>query len=663
MITRAFDMSAMSWSYEMHLQPMLSAADIKGLPFGSVFGSVAGHSVSKRHSHHDGEMFIVLAGRAIVALGNEEREFGPGEVVYLSPFRYHEIRNESDEAFDIVSIYWEHIPAAVEALAQLPPRSLLAERTLVFCPPPTPNGGLHLGHLAGPYVRADMMARGLRSMGKDARYIAGTDDHQSFVDAAARLRSTSALQVAKSEGDGILATLSAAGVVVDRVTRPCFIPGHAERILALFRRVLASPAVVEEEHETAYCLHCDLSLHQAFARGLCPSCSARCEGEICEACGQPNEARELVDLTCRICGSPATTRAEKALWLDMSVYADEIRSWLARTQSGPDLRWLVESLLDSPGGLPRYRLTRTSDWGVAWDELSGQSVDAWVDLALTFLDTAMTEVSAGGPAKITLFLGYDNSFFYAVLLPALAYASGLAEYLPSALVTNRFLNLDGDKFSTSRGHAVWADDALTAMGSDAVRMALLRNAPEGQETTIPQDSAGRFAAAPHYLAVHDWLTGFGDLRKEYGGEVPGTGAWTSAHREFYRYLNSVTEQLDGLLAPESFSARGYVRLVDGLVERAAEFRVTERKLRAVTTLAEEARTSLALEYLAAKAFAALALPVIPDLATRVWSWLGLDGEPVREAEWSFLPAGTTCAQPEFRVRVPIHGPRTTHEDA
>ncbi|MGW5023703.1 cupin domain-containing protein, partial [Streptomyces albidoflavus] len=184
MITRAFDRSAMSWSYEMHLQPMLSATDIEGLPFGSVFGSVPAHTVSKRHAHQDGEMFIVLAGKAVVVLGEEERVLGPGEVVHLSPFGFHEIRNDFDEPFDIVSVFWEHIPSAVAVLEKSPPRDQLAERSLVFCPPPTPNGGLHLGHLAGPYVRADMLARALRSMGREARYVTGTDDHQSYVAAA-----------------------------------------------------------------------------------------------------------------------------------------------------------------------------------------------------------------------------------------------------------------------------------------------------------------------------------------------------------------------------------------------------------------------------------------------------------------------------------------------
>ncbi|MEY9839842.1 class I tRNA ligase family protein [Streptacidiphilus sp. EB103A] len=641
MISRAFDRSAMSWSYEMHLQPMLSATDIEGLPFGSVFGSVPAHTVSKRHAHHDGEMFIVLAGKAVVVLGDEEREFGPGEVVHLSPFGYHEIRNESDEPFDIVSVYWEHIPSAVAALDKLPPHERLPERALVFCPPPTPNGGLHLGHLSGPYVRADMLVRALRSMGRDARYVTGTDDHQSYVAAAARLRGTDPAAVAKAEGDAIIATLRAAGVGCDRLTRPSADPEHADRIRVLLDRVVSSPAVAEEERPTAYCPTCDLSVHQAFARGFCAHCGASSDGEICEACGRPNEARELTELHCRICGTPAVTRPERALWLDLNAYTEQLREYLRGAYTSPDLQALVERLLDE--GLPGYRLGRTTEWGVALGD--GQALDAWADLALTFLDAARSESEQGGPAKITLLLGYDNSFYYAVLLPILAFAAGLAEYLPASFVTNQFLHLEGEKFSTSRGHAVWADDALAAAGPDAVRLALLRNAPEGRVTQLSHESAGHLAEDPLYRGAQEWLGGFAALDEECAGKVPGTGAWTDAHREFYRHLNLITRQLDGLLLPESFSARGYVRLLESFVARAAEFRATDTPTRRVPSLAEEARTSLALEYLAAKAFAALAWPVTPDLAQQVWDWLGLSGHPVREADWSFLPTGAACLSP------------------
>ncbi|MYW61317.1 MULTISPECIES: class I tRNA ligase family protein [unclassified Streptomyces] len=641
MITRAFDRSAMSWSYEMHLQPMLSATDIEGLPFGSVFGSVPAHTVSKRHAHQDGEMFIVLAGKAVVVLGEEERVLGPGEVVHLSPFGFHEIRNDFDEPFDIVSVFWEHIPSAVAVLEKSPPRDQLAERSLVFCPPPTPNGGLHLGHLAGPYVRADMLARALRSMGREARYVTGTDDHQSYVAAAARLRGSTSAEVATAEGDAIVATLRSAGVTPDRLTRPAGDPGHAARIRELLEKVAASPAAKEEERPTAYCPTCALSLHQAFARGRCAHCDAASDGEICEACGRPNEARELSAAHCRICGTEAVTRTERALWLDLDAYAAELREYLRLAHTPPDLLTLVERLLDE--GLPAYRLGRTTEWGV--DLGDGQALDAWADLALTFLDAARTESEQNGPARIALFLGYDNSFYYAVLLPVLAFAAGLADHLPAAFVTNQFLHLGDEKFSTSRGHAVWADDALAAAGPDAVRLALLREAPEGRVTRITAERAGQLTEDPLYRAAHAWLDGFAASAGEDGAVVPGTGAWTDVHREFYRYLNLATRQLDGLLLPESFSARSYVDQLESFVTRCAEFRAAEQALRATPSLAEEARTSLALEYLAAKVFAALAWPITPGLAQRVWEWLGLPGEPVREADWTFLPSGTRCAAP------------------
>jgi methionyl-tRNA synthetase len=631
----------MSWSYEMHLQPMLSAAEIEGLPFGSVFGSVPPHSVSKRHTHQDGEIFIVLAGSASVVLGDETREFGPGGVVHLTPFGFHEIRNESDEPFDIISIYWEHVPTAVKALEQIPPRDRLPQRALVFCPPVTPNGGLHLGHLSGPYVRADMLVRALRSMGREARHVTGTDDSQSHIAVAGRLRGMRPADVVATEGKGILATLRTAGVDCDRLTQPLADPEHPHRMRELFARLVASPAVTERERETAYCPTCDLSLHQAFARGRCAPCGADSDGEICEACGRPNEARNLLGLECRICGSPATTRLERALWLDLDALSGQLRDYLRASYTSPDLQALVEGLLQE--GLQPYRITRTTDWGIALGD--GQAMDTWVDLSLTFLDAARSEFEQHGPAKITLFLGYDNSFFYAVLLPIVALAADLGEYLPEALVTNQFLHLEDAKFSTSRGHAIWADPALATAGSDAVRVALLRDAPEGRVTRITHERATRLAHDPLYRGAQDWLGGFAALAGEREGLVPGTGAWTDAHREFYRYLTLATRQLDGLLLPESFSARGYVRLLESLVERCEEFRATEEGLRLVTSMAEEARTSLALEYLAAKAFAALAWPVIPELSQQVWDWLGLPGEPVREAEWSFLPSGARCASP------------------
>ncbi|MFB7248889.1 methionine--tRNA ligase [Streptomyces populi] len=643
MKTRTFDRDQMTWSYEMHLQPLLSAQDIPGLPFGSVFGSVPARTTSKRHAHQDGEIFFVLDGEAVVVLGDEERTLRKGESVHLTPFSFHEIRNESDEPFDLVSVYWDDAGAAARALDELPARSQLPERVRVFCPPPTPNGGLHLGHLAGPYVRADLFVRALRSMGRHARYVTGTDDHQSYVATAGRLTDRSPSCVAKEQGDGIVRTLHGAGVHTDRLTRPLADPDHTRTMSAWFDRLLASPAVTSRTEPTAYCATCDLSLFQAFARGTCADCAADSDGEICEACARPNQARDLKAVRCRICHTPATTREETALWLDLEHFGEALRARLKRIELSADLRAVVERLLDAPGGLAPYRLTRTGTWGSVVGDDPGQRLDPWADLAFTFLEASRAETERYGPADNALFLGLDNGYYYAVLLPALALAAGAEEHLPAMYVTNRFLQLSGRKFSTSRGHAVWADEALARGERDAVRASLLRAAPEGRETDMSREVASNSGDDPLYRAARAWLHGFADVRERHGDTVPGTGAWTVAQREFYRQLGSMTAELDGTLLPEAFSARGYVRLLDTFVERAEEFRVTQEPLRAIASQGEETRTSLALEYLAAKAFAALAWPVLPDLAQRVHDWLGLSGTPVRESAWTFLPSGTNPA--------------------
>ncbi|MGW0854332.1 class I tRNA ligase family protein [Streptomyces sp. NPDC002690] len=642
-MTRTFDRDQMTWSYEMHLQSLLSAQDIEGLPFGSVFGSVPARTTSKRHAHQDGEIFFVLDGEAVVVLGDEERVLRKGESVYLTPFSFHEIRNESDAPFDLISVYWDDAATAVRTLSEMPARAQLPERVRVFCPPPTPNGGLHLGHLAGPYVRADLFARALRSMGRSARYVTGTDDHQSYVATAGRLTDRTPAAVAKTEGDAIVRTLHSAGVDTHRLTRPLTDPDHERTMAGWFDRLLASPAVIRRTEPTAYCAPCDLSLFQAFARGKCADCAADSDGEICEACANPNQARDLRAVHCRVCGTPATTREETALWLDLSQFGEELRARLKKVQLSADLRAVLERLLDAPGGLAPYRLTRTGTWGSAVGDDPSQRLDPWADLAFTFLEASRVETEQHGPADNALFLGLDNGYFYAVLLPALGLAAGASEHLPAMYVTNRFLQLSGEKFSTSRGHAVWADEALARGERDDVRASLLRAAPEGRNSDMSWEVAAGSGDDPLYDAARNWLAGFAEVRRRHGDTVPGTGAWTVAQREFYRQLGMVTEQLDGLLLPDAFSARGYVRLLDTFVERAEEFRATQEPLRAIASQGEETRTSLALEYLAAKAFAALAWPVLPDLAENLHAWLGLTGTPVRESVWTFLPSGTAPA--------------------
>ena len=219
---RSLDRTRMSWAYRMDLQDAFDTQIIPGLPFGSVFGAVRPHSISKLHGHHDGEIFLILNGRSEVRIDEESYSLTGGDLIYLPPFSMHYIANDSDESFDLVSLYWENIGEAARAVSSLSPRNEIAARTLVFCPPPTPNGQLHVGHVAGPYLKADHYTRALRTIGKSATLVTGTDDHQSYVLAAARRSGVSPRDLSRATGDEI-----AANIVRGRLRgRPHLPPGE-----------------------------------------------------------------------------------------------------------------------------------------------------------------------------------------------------------------------------------------------------------------------------------------------------------------------------------------------------------------------------------------------------------------------------------------------------
>lgn len=648
---RTLDRAKMSWSYEMDLQDLFDAHQIPGLPFGSVFGSVPPGVSSKPHCHQDGEIFITLAGRADVEVGGRLVELGRGDMIFLPPFQVHAIHNRFDEPYDIVSVYWEDIDAAAAALAETGVAPRTGGRTLVFCPPVTPNGGLHLGHLSGPYLRADLYARALRSAGGDAVLVTGADDHQSFVATAARRMESSPEKVSAEAGDQIAATLAAVNADVEHFYRPSRDEELTAEVRRLFGQLAASPAVSRAQVETPWCENCDQSLYQAFAHGRCPHCSAASDGEICEACGMPGNAADLLDLTCTQCGAKPVMRTEETLLLDLNAFAPQLRRYLAHVPGGGGPRQLATELLE--GGLGAYRLTRRSHWGMPVSDPADSTnsadstdaaeiIDPWVDLALTqIINTtrfAGNDADTGAnPSGVTV-LGFDNTYFYLVLLPAVCFALDRPDTLPQGFISNRFLHLDGEKFSTSRRHVVWADDLLRELPVDVVRLALLRRSPEEEVRSVGSAEIREFGNDPLLERLDRWIDSLRELPGD--GVIPGTGAWTGNHKTFYRRLCMFSEELEQLVAPDAFSSVAYIERLEAMLLDMARFHSVEQSRRRIGGTPEEARTSLAMEYLATKAFAAAVAPVMPETGARLWQALGLSGEPRRQRYWTFIPGGT-----------------------
>lgn len=636
MLMWSLDAERMSPSYGMLLQSLTPSTETADAPFGSLFGVVEPGTRSKPHRHHESELFVILSGEGELVVDGESHHVEGGDAVFTAPFEQHSLRNLSAATpLELLSIYWDEASGA-QAANEEPSRP--ARRVVVTCPPPTPNGGLHLGHVAGPYLRADVYRRGLSIHGIPATLVTGTDDHQTYVDVRAASVDELPDAFARRFGDRIVATLRALDIDVDIAIRPARTPGYREAVQGAFELLTRSDAVKLDDVTATYCRRCDGALYQAHVKGECPTCGSATAGGLCEDCGFPNEAGDLVDPRCVRCGDRASHRLEPALVLSSSAYAEELRAYHAAVGGNARLAAFVDRLLET--GLPDYRLTRFGGRGipVTHPRLDGHVVDVWVELMLG-QEVAFT----GEDEDLVQFLGFDNSYFYAVLYPVISFALDDSRYRPVAFMVNEFLALDQEKFSTSRDHAIWADDALASMGSDALRLAMLTHCPETKGRSLSRARYDAMVDGELIAPIEEWLGGYADLSECVGGRAPTPGAWTEGQQAFFESLAELLRRCSRSVSLERFSGQGYSALLLELVDVATRFRADTEELGGAPGLQEELRTAQALDLLAAKTFAIAAAPAMPRLARRLHRELGLEAEPSYEAQIAFLPGGARLA--------------------
>lgn len=617
---KAFEPDEMSWAYEMFVSTHFSQEDVASLPFSSVYGRVPPGTVSKKHSHQDSELYIALGGRASVLLNGKEHILSRGDSLYIAPFTAHEIRNDSpDEHFDIVSLSWEAEAEIAGGLAS----ETKVPTALVVTPPPTPNGGLHLGHLAGPYLRADMLARGYEIQGISARHLTGLDVPQSYVEASAAGKSGGPEGLAAEQSARIERSFTDWNVRVDRLVDPTTDAQVARRVLELYDALAHSGHVDWRDIPVAECAACARELFQGLVAGRCPGCGADSSGDLCEACGRPEYAARLKDPHCQLCGGDVTVTTQRRPVLNFDALSEAIRSIASVDRSSSDFAALVDQLTRTDP-LP-YPIMRKSLWGRALSKEDGYVVDPWLDLCLTYFAAVEEEAAT----EITLLLGFDNTYYYGMLLSGVAEALGLTHMVPTKYVTNRFLNLDDRKFSTSRGHAVWADDTDLLGGADteAIRVALLRSAPEGRERSVDRATILNAGTESLPADVQELVARAIEGIRSFDGVVPPTGAWTQAQTSFYDHLRDSLARLEALLRPERFRASDYVATLDALVQHALSLIESERGLAKAPGLTEEWRTSVALAVVAAREATALLYPLAPVAAAAQWRELSLQGVP------------------------------------
>lgn len=507
----------------------------------------------------------------------------------------------------------------------------------VTATPPTPNGDLHVGHLAGPYVAADVLSRFLRADGADVRFTTGLDDHQSYVPVRGLREDRKPEEVATDHGAAILRTWRDAGVHFDTVVQPRSDPGYATAVREFFARVASTGAIVPRVRPLPWCDACRRWLYEAYVSGGCPHCGADSGGNACEACGRPNECGDLTDPRCVPCGAPARLRDCERLFLRLADFTDDLTGLWKTAVMPPHLRALCEGMLAD--GLPEVAVSHPSDWGVPIPVpgFEDHRIYVWFEMAPGYL----LQHPLPRPAPVQFF-GFDNGYFHAVLFPALWRAYDQTLPLPAAFMVNEFYQLSGRKFSTSRRHAVWATDALAGAGADAVRWHVLADRPTGRQTSF--EPADLEASRRH---LHErWNGWLGRVLAAAGGAAPDTVPdgpdWARLHGRVLRTIAELREAY----SPEGFDPRRAVGLLDEIVALSTDHGHEQEHHLARPAGGDAYRAAVSGQLAVAAAVAAVAAPVLPHGAARLARLLGVEPDrPVDAAALRPLSPGRPLPVP------------------
>ncbi|WP_405763004.1 MULTISPECIES: class I tRNA ligase family protein [unclassified Streptomyces] len=627
------------------------------------------------HNHHDTEVWVVLDGEGEVASDGQSVRVTAGDTVRLPPLGVHTLHNTAgDRPLTFLTTWWEDMTVLDAAHRERAERSGGAERPVLLLPSfPTPNGELHLGHVVGPFLGADLVRRGLEGRGAEAHLLLGTVGHQSQVASAAISRGLSFYELAERNTDAIQEALTAADITWDVFVRPSS-PEYPRVALEIFEDLRAKGAVVTKTVQANHCTPCGTFLFEAFVAGACPHCgSYDTAGIECEACALPFADEDLRDPSCATCGTPAEQRDLTRWYLPLEPLREKLTAYLRTVHMSARLRTYVERVLAGP--LPDLPVSTVAPDGILVPAdptrgTEGQRMYSAFELAARFItaldalakgkgETGWREYVRENDPRTVLFFGFDNAFLRTVVFPAVLGSFTEQPALPDTMICNEFYTLDGQKFSTGRMHAIWGREVFREQTRDQLRLYLAGTRPDIRRRDFVIDEYAEFVRTELLDGLEPWLGSVAArVDKHFGGSAPEAGSWNAEAERFYGQIREFRAELPRALRPERFDSRGAAELLRTFVHRARRFAEVSEDVLAAGAPSGDARTCVALELMAVRTLAETARPLVPVLAARLGEQLGTAGAVATDTpQW--VPAGTrvSLAGPYFTADVSIRTAR------
>jgi len=531
----------------------------------------------------------------------------------------------------------------------------MSKRYTITAALPYTNGPIHIGHLAGVYVPADIFARYQRLKNNEVAFICGSDEHGVAISIKAKKEHTTPQAIIDKYHAIIKQSFADFGISFDNYSRTS-LPIHHQTASDFFRKLYEQGDFIEEISEQLYDEEAHQFLADRFVIGTCPKCgNPEAYGDQCERCGSSLNATDLIDPKSSITGSKPTLKATKHWFLPLNRYQEFLEKWILEGHKNdwkPNVYGQVKSWLDDE--LKPRAVTRDLDWGipVPVEGAEGKVLYVWFDAPIGYISSTKEWAEREGKdwrpfwqdkdTELVHFIGKDNIVFHCIIFPAMLKAEG-SYILPTNVPANEFLNLEGNKLSTSKNWAVWLHEYLQDFPNqqDVLRYALTANAPETKDNDFTwKDFQARnnnelVAIFGNFINRVAVLT-----QKYYEGEVPAAGALNATDSETLQQLSELTQKIEQSL--ERYRFREAQQELMNIARLGNKYLADEEPWKLIKTDAERVKTVMYVALQVATALAITSEPFLPFTSEKLKNILQLGTtawEQVKQNPTALLPTG------------------------
>ncbi len=528
------------------------------------------------------------------------------------------------------------------------------KRYLVTSALPYANGPVHIGHLAGVYIPSDIYTRYLRLKGCDVISVCGSDEHGVPITIKARKEGVSPQQIVDRYHELIKKSFEGLGMSFDIYSRTSS-PTHAKTASDFFRKLYDDGKFIEKTSMQYYDEEAKTFLADRYIVGTCPKCGYdRAYGDQCEKCGSTLSPDELIEPHSAVSGSVPVKRETKHWYLPLNEYEGFLRQWIleGHKEWKSNVYGQCKSWLD--GGLQPRAVSRDLDWGipVPVEGAEGKVLYVWFDAPIGYISATKDltpdweKYWKSEDTKLVHFIGKDNIVFHCIVFPSMLKAHG-GYILPENVPANEFLNLEGDKISTSRNWAVWLHEYLEDFPGkeDVLRYVLCANAPETKDNDFTwKDFQARnnnelVAILGNFVNRALVLT-----KKYFNGRVPACGELTDYDRQTIEDVAAVKASLEANI--ENYRFREALKDAMNVARIGNKYLADTEPWKVIKTDPERVKTIL---YVALQITANTAIaiePFMPFSSAKILKMLAVDKFGwERLGATDLIPAGHEIGEP------------------